>query len=124
MSRYPIRAFEHYWTMWNTSDLAEARRHLDMAVTEDFIFCDPIEFHVGRDALEQNVRQFRSKFPDARFELRSGFDNHHNRYRYRWDMVDDDKVVVEGLDITTVADSGLIERIDGFFGQVPADIPG
>ncbi len=119
MSRYPNEAFEHYWTMWNTADLAEARKHLDQAVTEDFIFCDPLEWHTGRDALEKNVKVFRRRFPEARFELRSGFDNHHNRYRYRWDMINEGEVVVEGTDVTTVSDSGLIERIDGFFGPIP-----
>lgn len=123
MSRYPNEAFEHYWTMWNSADADKARHHLDLAVTEDFIFCDPVEYHTGRDALEQNVRQFKKRFPNASFELRSGFDNHHNRYRYRWDMLNRGKVVVEGTDVSTVADSGLIERIDGFFGPIPPPDP-
>ncbi len=120
MSRYPNAAFEHYWQMWNAPDLETARGHLDQAVTEEFIFCDPIEWHTGRDALAANVRRFRWRFPGASFELRSGFDHHHNRYRYRWDMLDaDGVVVVEGTDIATVAEGGLIERIDGFFGPLP-----
>lgn len=121
MSRYPNAAFEHYWEMWNTRDLDVARTHLDRAVTEDFIFCDPVDSHVGRDALAGNVRRFRWRFPEASFELRSGFDNHHNRYRYRWDLLDAaGAVVIEGTDIATVAEGGLIERIDGFFGPLPA----
>lgn len=124
MSRYPNEAFEHYWNMWNCRDLDEARRHLDLAVTEDFIFCDPVEHHVGKDALEHNVRTFRARFPRADFELRSEFDNHHNRYRYRWDMMKGTRVLVEGTDIATVADGGLIERIDGFFGPIPGLVEG
>lgn len=120
MSRYPNAAFEHYWQMWNSGDLDEARRHLELAVTDGFIFCDPVEFHTGRQALAANVRRFRWRYPEAHFELRSGFDRHHNRYRYRWDMIDDGEIVVEGTDIATVADDGLIERIDGFFGPIPA----
>lgn len=122
MSRYPNEAMNHYWTMWNTPDVSAVRRHLDLAVTEDFEFCDPLEFHRGRDELEANVRRFRRRFPNASFELRSGFDTHHNRYRYRWDMVLDGKTVVEGTDVTTIADDGLIERIDGFFGPIPPPV--
>lgn len=118
MSLFPVEAFDHYWMMWNESDLTNVRHHLDRAVTEDFIFCDPVEHHVGRDALEANVTTFRTKYPDAVFELASSVDTHHNRYRYRWDFSLRGKVFVEGLDIATVSDSGLIERIDGFFGAL------
>ena len=119
MTRFPLPAFEHYWTMWNDQSLDTVRHHLDAAVTEDFIFCDPVEWHVGRDALEANVHGLRERFPTAHFEMRSGYDHHHNRYRYRWDMRWKSRVLVEGLDIATVADDGLIERIDGFFGDLP-----
>ncbi len=119
MTQFPIPAFDHYWSMWNETDLNEVRRHLDQAVTEDFVFCDPLHWHVGRDALEQNVRQFRADQPLAEFAISSGFDNHHNRYRYSWTFGRRGRVLVHGLDIATVADNGSIERIDGFFGALP-----
>jgi hypothetical protein len=105
--------------MWNDPDVERARGHLEPAVTSDFIFCDPLHWHAGHDALEANVRQFRADQPAAVFEMASGFDTHHNRFRYRWNFTRRGRVLVEGLDIATVADSGLIERIDGFFGPVP-----
>jgi hypothetical protein len=51
--------------------------------------------------------------------MASGFDTHHNRFRSRWNFTRRGRVLAKGLDIATVADSGLIERIDGFFGPVP-----
>ncbi len=118
MSQFPVEAFEYYWAMWNERDLNLVRGHLDLAVSEDFDFCDPIHHHQGRDALEANVREFRTKRPDAEFTIASGIDSHHNRHRYRWDLIHNGRVLVAGLDIATVADSGLIERIDGFFGEL------
>ncbi len=121
-SPFEVEAFDHYWAMWNEHDLDAVRSHLDRAVTEDFVFCDPIHFHVGRDALEKNVRELRTEHPLAEIRVRSGVDNHHNRYRYQWHFRLDDQILIKGLDIATVSDSGLIERIDGFFGPLPPDI--
>ena len=81
-------------------------------MNEHFIFCDPLHFHTGRQALEDNVRAFRSDWPTATFVIASGVDNHHNRHRYRWNLINDDVTVLEGLDISTVDPKGLIERID------------
>lgn len=117
--RYPNQAFEHYWQMWNSPDLDQAARLLELAVTDDVEFCDPAEHYVGKQALMENVRALRDRFPTAHFELRSGFDHHHNRYRYRWDMIVKGRTIIEGMDVTTVSDDGLLQRIDGFFGPIP-----
>ena len=119
MSRYSVEAFDHYWEMWNERDPTRVRAHLERAVTDDFVFCDPINFHVGKDALEANVHEFRAEQPDAEFVLASGVDHHHNRHRYRWDFTRRGRVLVEGFDVATVSENGLIERIDGFFGELP-----
>jgi len=120
MGPFPTIAFENYWTMWNSRDLAGVRALLDRAVADDFIFCDPLHWHVGRDALEANVRQFRSDQPDAEFVMASGFDVHHNRYRYDWHFTRRGRVLVKGFDVATVDETtGLLERIDGFFGEIP-----
>ncbi len=119
VASFPTPAFDHYWAMWNEPDIERARHHLDLAVAPDFIFCDPLHWHVGRDALESNVRQFRADQPDAEFVIASGFDSHHNRFRYRWDFTRRGRVLLQGFDVATVAEDGLIERIDGFFGLLP-----
>lgn len=117
MRRMP-EAMEHYWTMWNERDIDQVRGHLDRAVTEDFLFADPTNFHKGRDALEANVRGFRAERPDAELTMASRLDSHNRRYRYEWNLVEDGEVTLRGFDVATLADSGLIERIDGFFGPL------
>ncbi len=74
MSRFLVSPFDRYFDMWNEIDPTRVRTHLDQAVTEDFIFCDPLHWHVGREALHDNVQQFREKFPDARLHVTSAFD--------------------------------------------------
>ena len=44
MNKMP-EAMEHYWAMWNELDLDLVRGHLDQAVSDDFLFADPINFH-------------------------------------------------------------------------------
>lgn len=117
MAKHPA-ALRHYFDMWNERDLDSIRGHLDIAVSEDFDFCDPVHHHRGRDALEANVRQLRTERPDASFSILTKLDHHHNRYRYRWEMKDGEAIVMKGLDVTTINDVGLIERIDGFFGPL------
>jgi hypothetical protein len=104
--------------MWNEPDPNKIRGHLEKAVMPDFEFCDPIHFHVGYDALEANVRSTRAEHPDARFAPSSAIDQHHNRLRYSWEFRKGKHLVLVGLDIVTMADNGLIQRIDGFFGPL------
>jgi hypothetical protein len=120
MSLFPVRAFDHYWRMWNETDPSAVRAHLERAVSPDFVFCDPLHHHIGRDALEANVRRFRNDHPRAAFVIGSGVDHHHNRCRYAWALTVRGRAFVTGLDVATIGDDGLIERIDGFFGVLPA----
>lgn len=108
-----------YWTMWNEPELESIRSHLNAAVSADIEWVDPLHSFRGRDALEANVRTLRSNKPDYRFVIASEIDAHHNRYRYRWNMVRRHRVLVEGLDVVTLDDDGLIARVDGFFGALP-----
>lgn len=111
-------AFGHYLAMWNELDMDRVRDHLDRAVSEDCIWMDPANAHVGRDGLEANVREFRANFPTARLAIASNVDSHNHRYRYEWLITDGDAVVLRGFDVTTLNADQLIERVDGFFGTL------
>ncbi len=111
-------ALQHYWTMWNEPDLTAVRGHLDQAVTEAVEWVDPLHSFVGRDALEDNVRTLRTDKPEYRFAIASELDAHHNRVRYEWHMMRKHRVLLRGFDVITLNDLGLIERVDGFFGEL------
>ena len=111
-------AMQHYLRMWNETVPDAIRGHLDLAVSEDCLWVDPHNAHVGRDALEENVRKFRERLPSAELGLGSNVDSHNRRYRYEWVIKADGKLLIRGFDVTTLAESGLIERVDGFFGSL------
>lgn len=112
------QAMQHYLRMWNERDPERIRVHLDRAVSDACLWVDPQQAHTGRDALEANVRRFRSKFPDAELGLRSNVDHHHRRYRYEWKIEVEGEVLILGFDVMTLDDQGLVERVDGFFGDL------
>ena len=107
-----------YWTAWNEPDLERIGQHLARAVTDDVAWNDPRDSFVGIAELESAVRRLRSSKPDYRFVIASEIDHQHGRLRYRWDMIRKDRILMEGLDVVTLdARSGLIQRVDGFFGH-------
>ena len=113
-----------YWTAWNELDLEEVRGHLFGAVTEDVEWNDPRDSFVGIEQLEQAIKRLRTTKPDYSFVIASEVDYHHDRLRYRWDMIRGDRTLMEGLDVVTLEPrSRLIARVDGFFGH-PTPIDG
>ena len=111
-------AMQHYLRMWNETDPSAIRGHLDLAVSEDCLWVDPQNAHVGRDALEENVRKLRARFPTAELALGSNVDSHNRRFRYEWVIKVDGKLLIRGFDVATLAENDLIERVDGFFGTL------
>jgi hypothetical protein len=111
-------ALESYWTAWNEPDLERVRGHLASAVTDDVEWNDPRDSFVGIAELEAAIRRLRTSKPDYWFVIASEIDQHHDRLRYRWDMVRNGRTLMEGLDVVTLEpSSGLIARVDGFFGH-------
>jgi SnoaL-like domain len=117
----PLQA---YWTAWNEHDLDQIPRHLALAVTADVEWNDPRDSFVGLGDLVEAVRRLRTSKPDYVFAIASEIDHHHHRLRYRWDMLRHGRVLMEGLDVVTLDPaSGLIGRVDGFFGHpTPIDV--
>ncbi len=111
-------ALVSYWAAWNADELDTVPGLLAAAVTGDVEWNDPRDSFVGIGALEAAVRQLRTSKPDYRFEVVSAIDHHHGRLRYRWNMVRRGRILMEGLDVATLDPvSGLICRVDGFFGE-------
>jgi nuclear transport factor 2 (NTF2) superfamily protein len=109
-------ALVSYWSAWNEKDPAKVPSLLARAVTDDVEWNDPRDTLVGIGELEAAIRRLRTTKPDYRFVIASEMDSHHSRIRYRWDMRRGARTLMEGLDVVTLAPSGLISRVDGFFG--------
>ena len=110
----------HYLRMWNERDPDQIRVHLDRCVGDDCWWVDPLHQHTGRDALEANVREFRATYPDADLGLASNIDSHNDRHRYEWVITSrPGEELIRGFDVVTVdPSSGMINRVDGFFGEL------
>jgi SnoaL-like domain len=105
--------------IWNERDLSRIRGHLEATLTPDVVFVDPtIETH-GLDEFEQNVRDFRAKYPQASIKRASGIDSHHNLHRYGWEIAIAEKVFLVGFDVAETAESGKVCKVIGFFGPLP-----
>ena len=118
MDDYP-RSFDHMLAAWNELDAGKIRLHLDQALSKDVHFIDPSIETRGIDEFEENVRDFRTKFPDARCVHVSGIDSHHRLHRYAWEIYRGEELFLPGFDVVEVDDDGRVIRVEGFFGPLP-----
>ncbi len=109
-----------YNDAWNERDVGKIAGHLVDAVTDDVVFADPANRIRGRDALIGLITEARLAMPAAEYRLASAIDGgHDHRYRYHWDVVIDGATVFVGTDMATLDEHDRIERIDGFFHDLP-----
>lgn len=119
MSNIP-ESFVHMLAAWNEKDPKKVRKHLERAVAKDVEFVDPNYAIEGIPAFVEMVKEFRAKFPNAECMRTSGIDLHHDRARYSWTVVIDEKNRIDGFDAVQISKkSGKVKRIDGFFGPLP-----
>ena len=114
------KSFADYNAAWNEPDPARVRARLDLAVADDVVFADPANHTVGILELEAMICKARVELPSAEYVLASEVDGGHDlRYRYHWEVRIGGEVTFVGTDFTTVDSTGRIERIDGFFNDLP-----
>lgn len=118
MNEYPS-SFDSMLAAWNELDLEKVRHHLDQALSPDVSFIDPSIVTQGIAEFEQNVRHFRTKYPDVRCIRTSGVDSHHNLYRYNWEIRRGDALLITGFDVVEVDAQGRVAKVMGFFGPLP-----
>jgi hypothetical protein len=113
-------SFTAYLAAWNERDVERIAPLVESALSEDAVFADPANHRVGRADIAAMITEAREgDFAEADYVLTSGIDGHNRRYRYRWEVRVGGETLLPGMDVTTVDDAGLIERIDGFFGDFP-----
>jgi hypothetical protein len=115
---HPV-CFDRILEAWNCHDIVATRSLLESAVTNDIVFIDPSIHAVGIDAFEANLRQFRSKYPDAVVRRTSAIDSHHDLHRYSWDIAVKDQIILHGFDVAETHADGKCMRVLGFFGALP-----
>jgi hypothetical protein len=92
------------------------------AWTEDGRFVDPLFVVQGHTALDELSQGVIAQYPGHVFRRTSGIDMHHDLARYAFEFVaPDGTVVITGTDVGELAEDGRLQRITGFFGDIPAD---
>ena len=110
-----------YLAMWNETDPARRAEHIDRAWARDGRYVDPKLEAEGRAALSDMVAAVHAGFPGHRFRRVSGIDNHHDELRFAWELVaPDGSIAVAGIDVGGLAPDGRLQRVTGFFGELPA----
>lgn len=109
-----------YLAMWNETDPARRAQHIERAWAGDGHYVDPLLEAAGHSALGAMVDGVQAKFPGHRFRRTSGIDTHHDQVRFAWELAaPDGAVVVTGIDVGALAPDGRLQRIAGFFGDLP-----
>jgi hypothetical protein len=118
MADYP-ETFDHMLAAWNEHDLDKVRGHLELALAPKIVFVDPSIVTEGLDEFEANVREFRTRLPDAVCSRASGVDSHHDLYRYEWEIHRSGELVLPGFDVVRIDAEQRVLRVEGFFGPLP-----
>lgn len=114
-----LQAIARYGAAWHETDPEKRRALLAEALAETFVFEDPLDHVVGREALDAHMARFHEEWPGSRFEVTSDIDIHRRRHRFTWRMIrPDGQTSVEATNFGTADDKGrLLEMID-FFDRV------
>jgi hypothetical protein len=81
---------------------------------------DPPFTAAGHDQIAAMADAIQQQFAGHRFQRTSGIDEHHDRLRFAWELVGPDgAVAVAGTDVGELAADGRLQRITGFFGDLP-----
>lgn len=117
MSQYP-ETLDHMLAAWNEPDPSKVRSHLDRALADTVRFVDPSIDVTGIDAFESNVHHVKGNLPGAVYSRQSGVDSQHGFHRYHWAIHQNDKLLLEGFDVTQTDESGKVVCVIGFFGKI------
>jgi hypothetical protein len=117
----PTTVVDTYIAMWNEADPARRAQLIERAWVTEARYQDPLLEADGYVGLSEMVAGVHAQFPGQRFERLSGVDIHHDKLRFAWQLgVPGGDVTVVGIDVAEVAADGRLERITGFFGDLPA----
>jgi hypothetical protein len=120
MTKDATAVVDAYFAMWNEEDTTKRAQFIKDAWTESGRYMDPARDYAGHQALNEMVSVARPNFPGHTINRTSGIDAHHNQLRFSWSVVGPDgSVPVAGVDFGILAPDGRLERITGFFGDLP-----
>jgi hypothetical protein len=109
-----------YLAAWNETDPARRTELIEQVWATDGRMIDPPLASEGHAGISDHIAALHAQFPGHRFRRASGVDSHHGDLRVAWELIaPDGTVALTGLDIATLAADGRLQRVTGFFGELP-----
>ncbi len=110
-----------YLEAYSEPDAARRNELLEKVFAADGQLIDPPLDASGRQGISDMVGAVLGQFPGHRFRRSSAIDSHHDAVRYGWELVaPDGTVTLAGMDVALLDDDGCLQRVTGFFGDLPA----
>lgn len=82
---------------------------------------DPTISGQGYDGISSLADAVHTHFAGHTFRRTSGVDSHNSQFRYSWELVSPDGTpVIAGVDTGETDEHGLLVRVVGFYGDLPA----
>jgi hypothetical protein len=111
---------DYYFRMWNTDDAELRLLAATKCFTDGATYTDPLADVVEPDGISAMVGALRESHPGYTLRLASAIDEHHDRLRFEWEILDaDGGLYLTGVDCAVVAPDGRLASISGFFGAAP-----
>jgi hypothetical protein len=112
---------DQYLDAWNETDAARRADLIAAVWADDGALVDPPLDGHGHAGIDAMASALQAQFPGHRFRRASGVDAHHEQFRFAWELVAPDGApVLAGVDVGALAPDGRLQRITGFFGELPA----
>jgi hypothetical protein len=114
------RTVDAYIAMWNETDGARRADLIETAWSSDGLYVDPQFQAVGHAELGRMVATAQEQFRGHEVRRVSGLDAHHGEVRFAWEVVASDGArALAGIDTASLGADGRLQRVVGFFGDLP-----
>ena len=115
------QALRAYVAAWSEGDKVKRDELLECGFAADGEYVNNVGRAAGREQLSAIIGQFLATYPGATMAVDSGIDEHDRYARFAWVARDGDgNVIVPGMDFAAFDADGMVRRIVGFFGPMPA----
>ena len=109
-----------YLAAWSEPDDVRRIAMIKDVWAVDGRLIDPPLVGEDHDGISEMAKTMQEHFPGHTFRRTSGIDTHHEHLRFSWELVGPDgAVALAGVDVGDLADDGRLQRITGFFGDLP-----
>jgi hypothetical protein len=110
-----------YLDMWRTTDGAERAELVATTFSETGRHVDQHADATGHAELADMIAGVHAGFPGFQMARTSGIDRFGDQLRFAWELnAADGTPIVTGLDVAEVGSDGRLQRVTGFWGDLPA----